>query len=85
MARKKILEPLKVKKVGAPVKNKDEKKDPNTGFTMIQTKWIKDWADARGVPATEIHREMADMYITAIESQRDEVPLSVDEIVNTKK
>lgn len=82
MAKKKILQPLKVKKVGAPNKPHDEKKDPNTGFTMYQKSWIEKEALGRDVDKTEIHREAMEMYITAIESQREQPPIDI--VVDTK-
>ena len=85
MAKKTILKSLKVKKVGAPNKNREEKKDPNTGFTLAQKDWIEKEALGRNVDKTEIHREAMAMYIVAIESQREEVPLPVDDIVELKK
>lgn len=85
MAKKKILEPLKVKRAGPPNKSRDEKKDPNTGLTLLQKDWVQKEADGRGVSRTDIMREAMEMYMTAIESQRDELPLSVDEIVDNKK
>ena len=84
MTKKKILAPLKVKlKVGAPNKPRDEKKDPNTGLTQFQKDWVQKEADGRGVSRTDIMREAMEMYMTALESQRDILP--IDEIVDSKK
>ena len=70
MAKKKMIAPLKVNRVGAPNKPSAEKKDPNTGITQLQKDWIQKEADGRGVARTDIMREAVEMYITAIESQR---------------
>ena len=83
MTKKKILAPLKVKlKVGAPNKPRDEKKDPNTGLTQFQKDWVQKEADGRGVSRTDIMREAMEMYMTALESQRDILP---EDIVDSKK
>lgn len=83
MTKKKILAPLKVKmKVGAPNKPDAEKKDPNTGLTQLQKDWVQKEADGRGVSRTDIMREAMEMYMTALESQRDILP--IDEIVDKK-
>ena len=79
MANKKILEPLKVKRVGAPNKPVLEIKDSNTGLTTAQKEWIIKEAKGRKVHRTDIMREAMDMYISAAESQRDEV-LTVDDV-----
>lgn len=72
-------------------KRENEKKDHNTGFTLEQTKWIVDFAKSRDVSRTVIHREMADMYITSVESQKGDFRIedliknmNVDVVTNTQ-
>lgn len=88
MANKKIMEPLKAKRVGAPNKPTLEIKDSNTGLTNAQKQWVLKEAKGRRVHRTDILREAVDMYIAAIESQRGDVlsveDVSIDIVTQTK-
>ncbi len=66
---------VKKNRVGAPNKPHAEKKDPNTGLTNEQKIWVQREAEGRKVHTTDIMREAMEMYITAVESQREELPL----------
>ena len=82
--KKKMLEPVKLKRVGAPKKPKGEIKDKNTGLSLEQKTWIAKEAKGRRLNRTEIIREAVDMYIASIESQRGDI-LEVNDIPDVNK
>lgn len=91
MAKKKMDLKLRGRKTLASKGQSGEKKDHNSGLTLETEKWIEDFAVSRGVHKTVIRREMADMYIASVESQKGDFNLNdlmknmnIDVVTQTK-